>query len=163
MKYKYFLYPLIVIFSFIVILLLRNIYLFYTYEHGNNSCIKIEGTKNVLKGRWFGVFDTWEHMVDERHVFKYDFDTDTSGYFYYEYYSNKIDGEPSDVYSWRSLLPYDNKEFKSYSSKVVVDSIYIVYLSGGDSFWRDPVYSKYRLVSDSLYVDTKKYNHPYFS
>ena len=59
------------IFSFIIIILLKNIYLYQTYEHGNIAFIKSEGEKDKLKGKWEVTVDTWEDSVDERHVVRY--------------------------------------------------------------------------------------------
>ncbi len=149
------------IFSFIIIILLKNIYLYQTYEHGNIAFIKSEGEKDKLKGKWEVTVDTWEHSVDERHVIRYNLNSDSTGIFYYDHYLNKSNGKSAKLYSWSSILPFDSKNYQTYETDIIIDSLYITYLPSEKSFWQDTVYSKYKLVSESLYIDRNKYNNHY--
>jgi hypothetical protein len=151
----------VLLFSVIIIALLKNIYLYQSYEHGNVAFIKSKGERGKLKGIWEITIDTWEHGVDERHVMRYNFTTDSTGIFYYDYYINKSNGRSAKLFSWSSILPFDSKDYKAYISNIIVDSLYIAYLPTEESFWQDTVYAKYKLVPDSLFIDSNKYRRHY--
>lgn len=145
----------ILILSIVLIPIAKNIYLYLTYEHGNNALLKGKD------GRWVGIFDTYEHGMDERHVLHFDFVSDTSGYIYYQSYSVKINENYSSVYSWRSLLPFSESDARKYKSKILFDSEYITFLPGTESVWKDTLYSKYRVSSDSLFIDRSRKKYRY--
>lgn len=144
-----------VVLGIILSILVKNFYLYSTYEHGNVALLKNK------EGDWVGVFDTWEHGIDERHVLKYEFNSDSSGFFYYEYYPVKVNGKRSSLYSWNSLLPFSEEHLKRYKTKVVMDSCYILYLPSENSLWPDSLYSKYEVRSDSLFIDRKRRKYRY--
>lgn len=145
----------ILILCIISVIIVKNIYLYYSYEHGNVALLRNN------QDDWFGVFDTWEHGIDERHVLKYEFNSDSSGFFYYEYYPVRSNGKRSSLYSWSSLLPFGDEHLKRYKTKILIDSSYILYLPGENSFWSDSMYSKYEVKSDSLFVDRNRKKYRY--
>ena len=115
----------IIILLFVVISILKNIYLYNVYEHGNQALTKVDGQPGKIEGKWKGIFDTWQHGKDERHIFEYNFTSDNTGYFYYKFYYNRINNKQSDTYSWKALLPFTEDDFKEYQSVVFIDSLYI--------------------------------------
>jgi|GEM_PF-4358000 len=153
----------IVIILFIVITLLKNIYLYNVYEHGNKVLIKIEGTPGKIEGRWKGIFDTWEHGKDERHILEYHFSPDCTGIFMYKFLFKRVDNNQSNTYSWKSLLPFDENAQRKYQAKVFIDSMFIVHVPDSNSLWRDTVYARYKIRNDSLFIDRRKQNYPYSS
>ena len=145
----------------IVLRLLVNVYLYFTYEHGNIALTRADKENTTLKGRWKVVYDTFEHGYDERHHLRYDFDTDSTGIFYYDYYNKRIHGEQSETYSILAVLPYSEGSADSYKTRVRVEPGYLVHIPGEKSPWPDTVFVKYELHGDSLFVDRQRRNYRY--
>ncbi len=150
-------------FTLIIILLptIKNLLLYFKYEHGNQALIKTDGKSGVLQGSWHGVFDTYQCGLDERHDLTYEFSTDSTGVLYYTFYCDRIDGNIAMVYSWNSLLPFDKVNARKYVIHLSVDETYIKYLPGEQSLYQDTVYSKYQVCFDSLFIDAAAWEYPY--
>jgi len=123
--------------------------------------IKTEGHPGKIEGKWKGVFNTWEHGKDERHIIEYNFDSDSTGIFNYTFLYKRIDNKQSDTYSWKALLPFDKNDLREYHSKVLIDSIYIIHIPDSYSLWQDTVYAQYKINKDSLFIDRIKQDYPY--
>ncbi|MEA2077394.1 MAG: hypothetical protein U9O95_05185 [Candidatus Marinimicrobia bacterium] len=136
----------------------KNIYLYFTYEHGNLALVRVEGKPGEIEGRWRGVIDSWTHIDDRRHIKEYIFNSDGTGIYYTKTYSKRITGKSSKTYSWGAILPFDKKDYYEHSYKILIDSLYITFLPDTNAFWygQDTAYTLYKISNDSLYIDIRQ-------
>lgn len=136
---------LFVVLTWLCLINLRNLYLYFSYSHGQSALLK------EAEHKWRGVFETWFHGVDEKHELEISLNGSDLGTFVYKYYTKKIGASSANTYSWTALLPYEKPEV--YTCSVSLDSVFIVFYPGEQSLWSDTVYAKYRLSADSLFID----------
>lgn len=95
----------IVLFSVFLVELIKNIYLhFFYYKHGITSAIKNEGLPGNVFGSWEYTFDTIQCGMDERHIFRFALNSDSTGAFSYDHYANIYNSDYCHPYSWESLF-----------------------------------------------------------
>lgn len=146
----------------IVLPILKNTYLYFSYNHGLTGFVKVEGEKGSIVGKWARSYDTMECGMDEHHDILYTFSTDTSGIVNYKYYGEKINGNIANVYSWSSLLPFDKQKIRKHKSNIIIKSNYLIFIPDSSSSDIDLTYAKYEIKNDTLLVDqyrkSKLYN-----
>ena len=143
-----------IIVIFYVINVAKNFYLYFTYEHGNAVYVRVEGQPDEIKGKWKVEFDSWGHGIDIRQNVDFNVNSDSTGTFYYKDYSTRITGKSSETYSWGAIFPFDKDACYEYQCKVLIDSLYIMYLTDSRGYLQDTLYSKYKISNDSLYIDS---------
>jgi hypothetical protein len=144
---------------FYVINIAKNFYLYLTYEHGNLALIKVEGQPDEIEGRWKGIIDSWTHLEDRRHIKEYIFNSDGTGIYHTTTYTKRITGKSSELYSWGAIFPFDKSDYSENQYKVLIDSLYIMFLPDTNAYWyyrNDTAYSLYKISNDSLYIDISK-------
>jgi hypothetical protein len=144
---------LTLILIFYVINVAKNFYLYFTYKHGDLALIKVEGQPNEIEGRWKGISDHWHGADEMRLINEFNFNSDSTGIYHEKTYSRRINGKSSEVYSWRSILPFDKNAYIETQYRVFIDSLYITLFPDSNTYWKDTVYTKYKISNDSLYID----------
>ncbi len=132
----------------------KNVYLFATYEHGHEALTRTAGQTGQLAGVWEGTFDTYECGIDQRQSFRLALDAYGEGQLDYSFFGDRIgtSGAPN-LYSWAALLPYDRDMVRTYSASVR-DSSGVFVIEPGEpwfSEYRETEYMAYHLRGDSLY------------
>jgi hypothetical protein len=85
--------------------------LYFTYKHENRALIKTDSNFSSLMGVWEGAFDSYQCGTDIRTIITIDIKSDSIGTIKYQGYGERINNSFAEVYSWSSLLPFNDKEF----------------------------------------------------
>jgi hypothetical protein len=135
-----------------VINIAKNFYLYFTYKHGSQALIKVEGQPDEIEGRWKANFDSFGDGFDVRHIVDFKVNSDSTGIYYEKNYSTRVTGKNTEPYSWGAIFPFDKNDFYEYQYKVFIDSLYIMHLPDSNTRFQDTLYSKYKISNDSLYI-----------
>jgi hypothetical protein len=149
----------LIIFSVLVLLFLalptiKNLILFATYQHGREHLDLEKGNSESIQGIWKGTFDTYQSGLDERHIFKYNFESDSSGIIEYTFNdTRKFFGKyVSNIYDWTALLPYDESEASHYETHFRRDGDYLI-IEPSESWWiEEKSYIRINQDKDELYI-----------
>ena len=143
---------ILIILGFIIFIpLSKNLFLYYKYHHNEKVMKRVEGDKNKLVGKWELNFDTIYCGIDENHNFILNIDSDSTAQMKYIYLGEKIDGDYTTVYSWRSLLPFDKDKSRETNYKVILSKSDFICIPTRSNE-KDTVYYQYKFINDSLYV-----------
>lgn len=160
---KFFKSIVIIFIVFFTLNFFKNLYSHIRYTFTEGHIYKIDGKSNGLIGSWYGQNDflfseTWQHSI-----WKYHFDTDTTGEFSETYYSPRIDGRFAYPYTWRDLLPYKEPPYVISGKIIDVDSIYIVFTieEGQKDDSSGILYKKYVKRGDMIILDRVYGSIPY--
>ena len=151
MKKKILKITLLVIAIIIVIPLTKNLLLYFKYNHGNKVMTRIEGNQKQFIGKWEFNFDTIYCGLDENHQFIFNIDTDSTAKMHYKFLNEKIDGYGTEVYSWRSLLPFDNSKAREMNYNVRIKETAFICIPI-DTQNEDTLLLHFKFVNDSLYI-----------
>ncbi len=140
----YFKMLIVILAVFLLAPLLKNIYLYYSYHHGDKALVNDGHT-------WNGIFDIHHDGLDTHVELKLKLFNDTSGFLTFVAFGKKNDGEKAETYSWRSLLSYQKKSTDTIKLNVRLDSIYMY----GTKQIKDYPFefcSIYKISNDSMYI-----------
>ena len=129
----------------------KNMILYFKYNHGNKVMTRMEGNENQFTGKWVFNFDTIYCGLDENHQFIFNIDSDSTAKMHYKFLNEKIDGYGTEIYSWRSLLPFDNSKAREMNYNVIIKENNFI-CSPIDSKDEDTLSFRFRFVNDSLYI-----------
>ena len=82
-------------------------YLYLTYEHGNKGYRRLSGQPGALSGEFYGVFDTYQCGIDERHTIRYVIEPDSTGVQYYEFDWLRHFVGQTNIGDGLSVIPFD--------------------------------------------------------
>jgi hypothetical protein len=131
---------LVVLINFLVVPIIKNIYLYYTY-HAPSILFK--------KG------DYWEGVVDKAENMHYDFRitekvkllNDSMAIELRKIYYERINGNRSDHYGWGALLPYSNKYYEIKNDTIKLLKKYTPYMNVN---WDKTLL--YKISNDTMYI-----------
>lgn len=129
-----------------------NTILFWKYEHGREKLELKKGFGGEFIGTWKGTFDTYQCGSDERHIYEFIFDSDTSGHVLYSFQGDKVFVGATSVYDWESVFPFDDSKTTHYKTNFYRNKDYLI-IEPSENWWSDErSFLKVKLDGDELYI-----------
>ncbi|MBK7630250.1 MAG: hypothetical protein IPJ23_06075 [Ignavibacteriales bacterium] len=148
-----------ILFFFILWLIpvIKNIYLYFNYNHFNNALLKVKDDNPMTIGKWEGKYDPLIDSFDTRQILTIYHYKDSTGLFVIKELPYRINKSIAELYSWTSLLPFDDKRANFYKYKINVKKDYFYYIikikSDYGIIHQDTIYNVYKISNDSLYIN----------